>query len=655
MIFLASGLLVAVTLAAYHRTFGVPFVFDDQPAVLDNPTIQHLGSAWFPAPDSGLPESGRPAMNFSLALNYALGGTAVQGYHAVNLLIHVLAGLTLFGLVRRTLLQPILRERFGGAALGLGLMVAAIWLVHPLQTESVTYVAQRAESLMGLCYLLTLYFFIRGTEPEGSTGRSPTGPGPSTPRGVARPERRAKTGVEWYALALAACLLGMASKEVMVSAPLLVLIYDRTFVAGNFREALRRRRWFYSGLAATWLLLAVLVASTGNRGGTAGFGGSVTTGAYALTQFKAIGHYLRLAAWPHPLVFDYGTELVPGPAAVWPQIGLVLALLAATAIALWRRPVLGFLGVWFFAILAPSSSIVPIATQTMAEHRMYLPLAAVVALGVIGAYGWFGRRSLIVAAGIAVVLWVLTVQRNEDYRSALSIWSDTVAKRPGNARAQLNLGYELAQAGRPDEAIAHYVEALRLRPDYAEAHYNWGNVLFATRQLAEAINHYEAALRLNPALPEIHYNLGNALVEVGRAAEAMSHYAEALRLKPDHARAHFNYGNALATAGRIPEAITHYEAALRLIPASAEIQDNLGSALTQAGRPAEALPHYREALRLEPGNAETHNNFANALFQAGRTGEAIAEYEAALRLKPDYAEARNNLNLVLQQAPAPKR
>ena len=182
-------------------------------------------------------------VNLSLAINYALGGMATWGYHALNLAIHILAGLTLFGVVRRTLLQPSLLTRFGQAALSLALAVAVIWTIHPLQTEAVTYIAQRAESLMGLFYLLTVYCFIRGTESE-------------TP------------GI-WYKLSVAACLLGMASKEVMISAPLMVLLYDRTFVGGSFRQAWERRRPLYMGLFGTWLLLGYLVVGTHNRNRTA--------------------------------------------------------------------------------------------------------------------------------------------------------------------------------------------------------------------------------------------------------------------------------------------------------------------------------------------------------------------------------------------------
>jgi tetratricopeptide (TPR) repeat protein len=628
-ILLAGALLVLAGLAAYHNSFRVPFVFDDVPAIVENPTIRQLWPLWIPLSpphDSGLPVSGRPLVNFSLALNYANGGTAVVGYHALNLAVHLLAGLTLLGVVRRTLLQPALRARFGAAALPLALAVAVLWTVHPLQTEAVTYVVQRAESLVSLFYLLTLYCFIRSVE--------------CNPLGYTSPGGRKRA---WSTLAVVASLLGMATKEVMVTAPLLVLLYDRTFVAGTFRDAWHRRWRLYAGLAATWLLLGWLMASTGSRGGTAGFALGITWWEYALTQVRAIVHYLGLAFWPHPLVFDYGgAVLARGFAAIVPSAAILGALLAGTVVALRRWPAIGFAGAWFFAILAPTSSVVPVA-DTMFEHRMYLPLVAVVALAVLGGFALAGRRSLIVFAALAVGLGWATVIRNQDYRSELALWSDTVAKRPENVRAHYTLGSALFEAGRVSEALQQYEEALHLKPDSAETHINLGNALTRTGRPAEAVRHYEEALRLKPGAADAHANLGNALVRMGRMTEAIRHYEEALRIKPGSADAHNNLGNALAQSGRLDEAIRHYEAAIRLKPSLVDAYGNLGNALAQSGRPAEAVSYYENALRLKPDSAEVHCNFATALLQLKRYPEAASHYEAALRSQPDNPTARQNL------------
>jgi len=623
-LWLAGGSLVLAGFAAYHNSLGGPFVFDDVPAITGNASIRRLwplGPVLAPELDGGLTVSGRPLVNLSLALNYLLGGEAVRGYHLFNLLTHLLAGLTLFGLVRRTLRQRRLAPRFDAVALTMGWAVAAIWLLHPLQTESVTYIVQRAESLMGLCYLLTLYAFVRSME---------------SPRASL-----------WFILSFAACLTGMATKEVMVTAPLMVLLYDRTFVAGTFRDALRLRWRYYLGLAGTWILLAWLVAGTTGRGGTAGFGTTVGPWSYLLTQCQAIVRYLRLTVWPDPLVFDYGTASVSGLGEVWPQALVLVALAAGTGAALASRPVWGFIGAWFFVIMAPSSSFVPVASQTMAEHRMYLPLAAVVIVAVAGLHAWLGRRGLLVCGALAAALGGITFWRNVDYRSELALWTDTAAKQPLNGRAHNNLGEAVFAAGRPAEALAHYAEAIRLQPAAPEPHYNLGLALARLGRPVEAIARYEEALRLQPDYPDAQNNLGNALLAVGRLAEAGALYESALRSRPDWAEAHSNLANVRLEQGRPAEAIRHGEEAVRLDPRFAEARLNLGNALAQTGQWTAALASYEEALRLKPDDADAANNLGNVLVELGRLPEAIGRYERALQLKGDYAEPRRNLAAVL--------
>jgi len=573
---LAAALIVLAALAAYAGSFAGQFVFDDSASIADNPSIRQL---WPPgaalAPPDGPGVGGRPLLNLSYAVNYALGGTEVGGYHAVNLLIHVLAGLALFGIVRRTL-----AGRGGPPATEVALAIALLWTLHPLQTASVTYLSQRAESLAGLMYLTTLYAFIRGAATTGA---------------------RARAG--WFAGAALACLCGMATKETMVTAPVIILLYDRTFVAGSFPEAWRRRGRVHLTLAATWLLLGGLVATSRPQLRGMGFGTGVSWWAYALTECEVVLRYLGLAFWPHPLVLDYDLPTFArlGPAAPW--LAAALGLLAGTAVLVWRRPVLGFLGCWFFILLAPSSSVVPVSGQAMAENRVYLPLAAVAALATLSLWAWAGRRSWFLLVPAFAVLGGLTAQRNADYRSELGLWATTAAQRPDNPRARYQWARALMQAGRGPEAIAQF----------------------------------EAAVRLNPDFPEAWDGLGFALAGAGRLPEAIAAYGRAIQAKPDYPEAEFNLGNALAQAGRAPEAAAHYERALRLQPDFPAAEENLGSALLSTGDAAGAAGHYRAALRQRPGDADTHYDLALALRALGREAEAQAEFAAAARLGPGPA------------------
>ena len=552
--FCVAALLLAGVLA-YANSFSVPFLFDDDASIADNPTIRSLWPPWqaLSPPASGETVANRPLVNLSLAINFAFGGLDVRGYHVVNLAIHLCAALALFGIVRRTLSQPVFRTRFSGAAQAIAFVAALWWALHPLQTESVTYVVQRAESLMGLFFFLTLYCFIRSVE-------------------APRPW-------PWQAGAIAACLLGVATKEVIALAPVLVLLYDRTFIAGSFAAAWRQRGRMHLALAFTWVVLAGMMAGTGwNRGGTSGFDVGVKPWAYWLTQFEAVTRYLWLSVWPHPLVFEYGTFWVKPAAAALPYAVLVVPLAVATLVALWRWPVAGFLGAWFFGILAPTSTV-PGRVQMIVEHRMYLPLAAILVLTSVGLYKSLPRAFLPAGLVVASLLGLLTGLRNHDYRNELAIWEDTVVKRPEGARAQGDLANVLATVpGRLPEALAHYEQALRIDPDFAEAHNNLANVLVTIPgRLPEALAHYEQALRINPDFAEAHNDLANVLAAIpGRLPEALAHYEQALRIKPNYAAAHNNLGVFYCRQGRLEEAKEHWERALELDPHFEAARLNLG-------------------------------------------------------------------------------
>jgi tetratricopeptide (TPR) repeat protein len=488
-----------------------------------------------------------------------------------------------------------------------------------------------------------------------------------------------KTRRAWLALSVTVCLLGMATKEVMVTAPLLVFLYDRTFVAGSFSAAWRARRGYYLALAATWILLGWLVfRGDGARGVAAGFGLGVSTWNYLLKQCEALVLYVRLSLWPHPLVLDYGTTVVQSPAEVWWQGLVVVAALAVTVWALVRRPVAGFAGACFFLILAPSSSLVPLVTQTMAEHRMYLPLAALIIPAVVLALRGFGRPAVWGLGAVAVACAVGTFVRNRDYRDAVTIWSTSVTAYPSSARAHNNLATALQAARRSDEANTHFTRAVALDPAYVSARYNWGvalleqgrsaeaitqlesavqlapdhadarvnlgNALMQARRPAEAVGHYELALRRQPAA-DVHYNLGVALADLNRDAEAMVHLRVALEGNPAQPEAHFQMGRLLERASRLTEAEAEYTATLRLSPDHVAAHRKLGLMNARRENLASAADHFRAVVRREPADADAHANLGNILLLQGQPREAIARYEEALRLRPDDSRTRENLRL----------
>lgn len=568
----APILLIAACLIAYHNAFRGPFVLDDLYAIPANESIRSLSTVL--APPAQTPVAGRPLVNLSLAVNYAIGGLNPTSYHVLNVILHALAALALFGIVRRTLSSPGLKELYRDRAGGLATAVALLWAVHPLATEAVDYTIQRTELLMSLFLLLTLYCALRGFE-------APKKPG-------------------WHVAALVAFALGMASKEVIVVAPFVVLACEWLFWPAPPGEARKRRLRLYGGFAAVLLVSILFIATRFQRTFVGLTGRDVTPWDYLLTQTGVILHYLRLAVWPSPLVGDYADwRIATSVREVLPSFAAVVALASLTVWGLVRRRKLAFLGVFFFLVLGPTSSVRPILTEVAAERRMYLPLAAVVALVVIAGDALLRRVAAPRTAAAtavtiaAVVLAFATIRRNEDYRTTLGFWSDIVAKRPDNPRARSWLGSALHDLGRDREALEQLTASIRLDPRDATARYNLGVVLASQGRTDEAIASNREAIRLNPEYPQAHSNLASALEKRGDLDGAVRHYREAIRIDPRYAIGHYNLAVVLRRQGRNEDAIRHLEEALRWRPEFPEARRTLDSLRAAVIPPPPASPAFR--------------------------------------------------------------
>ncbi len=708
---LAAVVLVGAGTWAYWDSFDGAFVLDDETSIQRHPDMDPRMSMW------ELLKRNRPLPRISLAANYRRDykraraeqkslttdeirmrpnpGENVWGYHLVNLIVHLAAGVTLLGVVRRTLLSPRLREQFAAAATPLAFLVALIWMVHPLNTGAVTYVVQRAEAMVGLFLLLTLYAAIR----------------------FFRTDKTASM-VVWIVVATIAGVLGMASKEVMVVILPIVLAYDLIFVRWPWRRNPVRRLALYLPLACTYAVL-IVGRHYASGGGGAGFGGKGGLGAmgYAWTQFTAVLRYLQLSFWPARQCLDHGWNLDYGwtPPTFWAGILpmlLVVALLAATVMALWRKPVVGFVGLWFFLILAPSSSILPIK-DAIFEHRMYLPLAAVVSLVVCGAY-WLLRKltakgggasmaplltrmAVAVALLAALGLGVLTDRRNAVFASESGVWRDVIDQYPSNARAHNNLGkavyYEGVKShGKPDERIARamegmppYQRAVELSKTYADPLYNIGvlcmsradladatrnrhlakaaaakagrnsvterehqaaaarNARVVTEALAEAARVYERAREIRPAHTPTLNNLGGVYSRQARHDMALECFQKALDQSPLYTLAYVNKAVSLEAMDRRGEAIALLSKVVEDIPDFAQGHMALGELWMRAGKPSQAFKAYKRALAEDEGLVSANLNVGVLLLRSGRAKEAVVHLAKAVEKAPGRPDFRIEL------------
>ena len=559
----AYSSILAIGVLCYANSLNGPFVFDDTDSIVDNKSLRSRDLLQILRTPPSLTVSGRPILNLSLAVNYEMGGFDVTGYHIANITIHIVAAFVLFALVRGTLLLPRIPAEFQTCATGMGLAATLLWVAHPLQTEAVTYVVQRCESLAALFYLLTLHSLLstaiwqeRADEYSQAVDRNAI---------TSTEWRKAKRGVWFHSgAAVIWCILGVSSKEIVVSAPVVALLYDRTFITGSFRDSLRRRRWLYLGLFSTWALLGYLIHAESGRNGTVGFGTGVSPFRYAAAQSYWILHYIRLGLWPESLVFDYGFTVAPWSATTQITTAIIIFLLLLTFVEVAFRSAIGFLLFTFFAILAPTSSFVPIVSQVANEHRMYLPLAPLIILVLIGARRLQTRlpvspgtkRTLAILILLICILTLayLTHLRNRDYRTSQALWTDTVAKVPDSARAHVNYARELFQSENAEEAIGHLRLAVALAPDYDVAWSDLGILLIRQGSTKEAISCFRKWVDLDPNNPAAMTFLAVSLEADREYPEAIERYRQAIQLEPNNPKTYSHLGRCFSTIGRYQEA-----------------------------------------------------------------------------------------------------
>jgi Flp pilus assembly protein TadD len=427
-----------------------------------------------------------------------------------------------------------------------------------------------------------------------------------------------------------------------------------------------RNSWpLYVGLAFGWLLLWWLNCDH-PRAVSAGFDLNVPAYVWWLTQTKVLFTYLKLTFWPWPLAIHYEMPYLTTLGDAWLWLVPTVLLAIGIAVLSWRRYSVGFVGAWVFLILSPTL-VVPIVTEVAAERRMYLPMAALVTLLVVGIYvltqqtasrldSASNRKSIprwpaVFVAGfafvVAMVFSLVSFHRLEAYHDEISLWQDNVLRQPDDSVSHNNLGMAFAQAGQLPEAMKEFEETIRLDPKHASAHNNLSYFLNRLGRTQEAIQQAELALRINPKSPDAHNNLGNALAEMGRKQEAIEQYRTALQLKPNYADAHNNLGFVLAGLGQLDDAIVEYEEALRLNPNYALARNNLGAILLNRGQFDQAVVNLQEAVRLQPDNIDARINLGIALARSGHDQAAVDILQDTLRFNLNNARIYNNLGLAL--------
>jgi len=574
---LAVMVILAAGIICYADTFNVPFVLDDVTSILTNPLVKEF--------DFRL--KSRILGDLSFALNYRLHGLDLSGYHVVNLLLHLLNAGLIYLLVQiifsTPLLQGFAEEKNGSrpaVPLLIGLGAAIIFVSHPLQTQAVTYLAQRVAVLATTFYLGALLCYA-GSRLSG--------------------KRIIAAALLLISLLLA--VAGVMTKENAVTVPLAVLLFEVTFFRGDLSRRLLPIFWYLLPLVTAPLIMLGRIGFSvdllGDVSRLTAEGGAPPRLTYLLTQFPVIVSYLRLFFFPYGQNLDHDVPLrssLVDPMVLLPIV--LLATIAAACVGFWRASrhaeagtrvllALPAFGIgWFFITLLVESSVIPIR-DVMFEHRMYLPLAGLlIALSAAlwgcvslamreGSQRQVAGSFTLVLAVVTLLLSAATIMRNRVWHDEITLWQDVVAKSPAKARAHGSLGHAYQRSGNQEAALHSYLEAVRLAPDDHIARNNLGTIYLTTNRPNEALGQYEAALRSSPLNPQIHYNIGLACEKLGRLNEAVVAYQEALRLKGDHDKAANNLGIVFYRQGRTVEAMKNFKRAVAINPGNTDAVRNL--------------------------------------------------------------------------------
>lgn len=528
---------IAVVCALVHAgNLDGPFVFDDQQSIVDNATLRAPLSLAVLSPPRETPVAGRPLANLTLGLDRARAGLEPSAFHLTNLALHALAALLAFATLRRLFALQAMPEPVRVRASTLALATALLFAAHPMAVEIVLYTTQRTESLVSLCYLGALLLLLRA-HAAGAT--------------------RA-----WPAMA-AVGVLGVASKEVFVTAPVMALFLDRAFLAGSFAGALRARGRLHAALAASWLPL-VLLQKDDTRPESVRFAELE----YVLAQAKILPEYLAGALAPSRPVFDYGPLIAGSSAGAWPWLVGVGLVVCALSVLAFSHPRAGFVGVWVLGVLAPTSTLFSIHTEVGAERRFYLPLLGVLAVVVLLADAGLrrvaervGRSSSGLGAGVLLVAVALLALQARAYASRFAdletLWSYAVEVRPENPRAHYNLAETLRRQGDAPRTELALRRAIALDPGYVDARVNLAGLLMASTRPEEALAQLQEAVRhAAPGDVRARFNLGVTLGILGRMEDAARELTEVVRQAPNELEARFKLAVALHELGQREKART---------------------------------------------------------------------------------------------------
>lgn len=651
--YILIAVLSLFCLITYSNTFNSPFVFDGVSYIVENASIRNISdlkSIWsfYPA---------RSLTFLTFAFNYSLHGLNPQGYHIVNLIIHLCSSLLVWWLAMLIFQTPRVKDKpISRYSCLIAFLSALVFTVHPIQTQSVTYIYQRSTIMVSMFYLLSLCLYVRARLSHANK----------------------TTFLLCYAGSLITASLGMFTKETMFTLPLVILLFELCFFKPSKKHNLRYIMPFL--LLLLVVPLTIFLTRTVHFKKTGIFADKnimLLPSYYILTQFRVFITYIKLILFPinQNLDYDYPIyhSLLQMPVLL---SALFVAVIIGIGIRLFKRqPLLSFCILWFFITLLPESSIITL-NDVINEHRLYLPMAGASIFLITMLYYLLNKRPQFMLAVILIILLFyssLTYFRNIIWKDELTLWSDTVEKSPNKARVYNGRGVAYINKGQYDKALADFSRALEINSNYANIYYNRAYAYTNKDEHEKAISDYSEAIKINPRDKEaynnrgaaygqkgqydkaisdftaalilnsknsdLYNNRGTAFMKKGLYDDAISDFTEAIKIDPDYARAYCNRGTAYKEKNQYDKAISDYTEAIRANPKDAKAYNNRGVTRAVLKEYEKAISDYAKAIEIDEGYLDAYNNRAIAYTKTGQYDKAISDYTQILTIEPDYAKA----------------
>ncbi|MDD5687707.1 MAG: tetratricopeptide repeat protein [Elusimicrobia bacterium] len=633
----AIGVIVIATIVVYYNSFKVPFLWDDRSKIVDNPDIKKLSNITtkliYPSAANKTFERNdpsRPLVYLTFTLNYYIGKLNPFGYHLFNLIIHIFNVILIFFLTKKILSYTNLLNLSIYHSFIFSLFVSLLFAIHPVNTNSVTYLFSRSVLLATFFYLLSILFFIKTFEKN-------------------------KT---FYILSLLSFILALFARQDVVTLPAIILLFDYIILSDFSAKKVIENKYYH---VPYWILFVGFLLFRYFYFGSIGdleaenLPGRLI---YLINQPYVIVKYLWLLFVPIGLSIDRGQFLIIKSIYELKEILSIIIIISIFIFAyqLYKRKsdtskIILFSILWYFITLSPTSSFFP-TTSTMVDNRLYLAGFGFYLILIFSYLSFFKSLkfpnfSIILICINILILGIITVKRNQLYQKSIPLWQDVVSYYP-HSRAYNNLGVSYCEQKEYEKALNEYQKAICLSPKYKDAHYNLGFLFYIQKDYNNAIQHFKKVIELEPNYAKVHFELGNLYLDIKEYAKAIQEYQKVIEISPNEATVYNNLGVLYRILKDYNSAIQEYQKAIELNPDDEKAHNNLGVLYCNQKSYDKAIQEYQKALKINPNYFEAYCNLATAYCGLKRYDEALQGFEIALSLSPNDKDIQNKVNFLKQ-------